>query len=181
MIFNRLGKDDLPPDLKPLWEQSVSRRGEAKFIAGMAHNPDLLGWYLDRFYGELFSGGKVDRRYKELGRLRLSVRHGCRSCNRGNRLDAGDAGLLDDEISNIHDLDYSGYSHADKAVLKLADLMSLGADPGSVLEQPHYTELATHFSNADILEMAMIFSILSGVARFIFAFDLADKEDYCVF
>lgn len=180
-VFPRLEREELPERFKPLWDKSVERRGEAKFIAGMAHNPDLLSWCLNGFYKDLFHGEGVELRYKELGRLRLSTRHGCRSCNQGNRLDARDAGLSDEDIANIHNLDFEGYSGADREVLKLADLMSMAAEAGSVLEQPLYAELETYFSKGQILELAMIFSILSGVARFIFAFDLANKEDYCTF
>jgi len=180
-VFPRLKRDQLSQDLKPLWDQSVERRGEAKFIAGMAQNPELLSWYLESFYKDIFHGGSIHGRYKELGRLRLSTNHGCRSCNQGNRLDALDAGLSENEIANIHDLEFEGFAKADVAVLKLADLMSLAAKPGSVLETPLYSDLNAFFTDAQILEMAMAFSILSGIARFIFAFDLAEKEDYCTF
>lgn len=147
----------------------------------MAQNPELLDWYLKDFYQKLFYGGQVERRYKELGRLRLSTVHGCRSCNKGNRLDALDGGLIHAEIDNIHRLEFEGYSNADRAVLKLADLMSMAAEPGSVLEHGLYNELSAHFTKADILELAMIFCILSGIARLIFAFELAEKEDFCPF
>lgn len=180
-VFPRLNKADLPEGLETIWGHSIDRRGEANFIAGMAHNPELLDWYLKDFYQKLFYGGKVDRRYKELGRLRLSTVHGCRSCNKGNRLDARDGGLTETEIDNIHLLDFEGFSQADQAVLRLADLMSMAAEPGSILEHEHYSELSSHFSNATILEMAMTFSLLAGIARFVFAFDLAEKEDYCEF
>ncbi len=180
-VFPKLSKGDLPTNLKEIWDTSEARRGEAKFIAGMAHNPQLLEWYLGDFYQKLFYGGAVERRYKELGRLRLSNVHGCRSCNTGNRLDAAEGGLIPDQIRNIHDLTHSAHSDADKAVMKLADLMSMGADPGSVLESELYQELSQNFSDGDILELAMTLALLAGMARFIFAFDLAEKEDYCAF
>ena len=147
----------------------------------MGHNPELLDWYLKDFYQKVFYGGKVERRYKELGRLRLSTIHGCRSCNFGNRLDALEGGLTEVEIDQIHELDFEGFSEADRATLRLADLLSMAAEPGSVLEHDLYDDLTHHFSKAEILEMAMFFSMLAGIARFIFAFDFANKEDYCQF
>ena len=180
-IFPRLSKDQIPNQLKPVWESSLNRRGEAKFIAGMGHNPELLDWYLKDFYQKVFYDGKVDRRFKELGRLRLSTIHGCLSCNQGNRLDALESGLAEAEIDQIHELDFDGFSETDRAVMRLADLMSMATEPGSVLEHDLYDDLTRHFSKAEILEMAMVFSMLAGIARFIFAFGFADKEDYCQF
>lgn len=179
--FPRLGREAISEELQNIWDSSEARRGEAKFIAGMAHNPGLLDWYLKDFYQNVFYGGEVERRYKELGRLRLSTVHGCRSCNKGNRIDARDGGLSETDIDNIHQLEFNGFSMADRAVMQLADLMSMAADPGSVLSHALYGELKEYFSDSDILELAMSFSILAGVARFIFAFDLAEKEDYCQF
>ena len=179
--FPKLDHDELPISIQAIWDLSYARRGEAKFIAGMGHNPELLDWYLKDFYQKVFYGGNVDRRYKELGRLRLSHIHGCRSCNLGNRLDAIEGGLCDTEVDHIHELNFEGFSEADKSVMKLADLMSLAAEPGSVLEEKLYVDLAHYFSNAEVLEMAMTFSLLSGIARFIFAFELAEKEEYCRF
>lgn len=131
--------------------------GEAKFVAGMSPNPELLDWYLKDFYQKIFYDGKVERRFKELGRLRLSSIHGCRSCNLGNRLDALEGGLTEAEIDQIHELDFDGFSEADRSTLRLADLMSMAAEPGSVLEHDLYDELTHHFSKSEILEMAMIF------------------------
>lgn len=179
--FPKLDRDQLPAELRDLWDKSVARRSESKFVAGMAHNPEMLQWYLKDFYQKVFYGGNVKRRFKELGRLRLSTGHGCRSCNLGNRLDALDGGLNEAEIDNIHELEFEGFSAQDRSVLRLADLMSMGAAPGSVLEEPLFRNLRNHFSSADILELALTFSILAGIARMIFAFDFAVKEKNCRF
>ena len=84
-------------------------------------------------------------------------------------------------MDHIHELNFEGFSDADKAVMKLADLMSMAAEAGTVLENDLYRDLEHHFSQAQILEMAMTFCLLAGVARFIFAFDLAEKEENCRF
>jgi len=186
--FFRLFKNPLPESLIPAWERSEARRGEAKIVGGFAHAPDLWHWYVDRFYGEMFYAGRVPVKYKELGRLRLSQLHGCASCNRGNRLDAKDNGLTDDQIRHIANAGHPCFDPADKAVLALADLLSLrgisntlpGGEPQR-LDADTYAALKLHFTDGHILELSLALSMLAGVAHFLFAFDLVEKEDYCEF
>ncbi|MEO1576329.1 MAG: carboxymuconolactone decarboxylase family protein [Pseudomonadota bacterium] len=179
-VFPFLRKSDLPDELHSLWDQSVARRGEARFVSGAAHSPGTLKWYIESFYGQLFYGGEVPARYKQLGRLRLSTVHGCASCNRGNRIDAADNGLNEAQIHNIHDAAHACFDDADRAVLALADLVSMDGN-GRRLDAATYDALKEHFSNGQIIELAMTLAFLSGMARFLFAFDLVEKEDYCAF
>jgi len=183
-IFPLIDKADLPESLIPAWERSVERRGEAKIVGGFAHAPELWHWYVDRFYGEMFYAGDVPTRYKELGRLRLSQIHGCASCNRGNRLDAKDNGLSDDQIRHIANADHPCFAPPDKAVLALADLLSLKGMSGRVpqrLDTATYAALSAYFSDGQIMELSLALSMLAGIANFLFAFDLVEKEDYCEF
>ena len=177
-VFPTKEKSELTESMQQIYENSLERRGEAKFIGAMAHSPDLLDWYMDDFYKKLFYGGCVPIIYKELGRLRLSQVHGCRSCNRGNRLDATSAGLPPEKIASIAYGDHPVFNAADQAVIKLADLMSLHAH-GARLSQSLYEQLLAHFSEGQILELSMVFSFLSGMAHFLFAFDMVEREASC--
>lgn len=176
--FPILGKSELPPAMQGDWERSLARRGEAAFIGGAGHAPDLYRWYADEFYGRLFYGGEAPVRCKELGRLRLSSVHGCRSCNLGNRLDARDAGLADEQIRHIDNPQHPCFDAADQAVLALADLVSLKG-LGATLGAELYGALRRSFSDGQIFELGMVFGLLSGMAQFLFAFDLVEREDYC--
>lgn len=179
-VFPFLQKSELPEALRKAWDISVERRGEARFVAGVGHAPRAFQWYTQSFYGDFFHGGNVARRYMELGRLRLSSIHGCRSCNRGNRLDARAAGLSASQIQNIADASSDAFDAAERAVLELADMISMEGQ-GQRLDEPMWRRLSAHFSAAQVIEMAMAFAVLSGMARFLFAFDLVEKEDYCAF
>ena len=44
-----------------------------------------------------------------------------------------------------------------------------------------HRELANHFNDAEILELGLVGGILAGVAKFMFAYDLVEKEDSCPF
>ena len=176
--FPVLSKSELPPAMQKDWERSLVRRGEANFIGGAGHAPNLYRWYADEFYGRLFHGGEAPVRSKELGRLRLSTVHGCRSCNLGNRLDARGAGLTDAQIRHIDNPQHPCFDAADQAVLALADLVSLKG-VGATLSAELYGALRRSFSDGQIFELGMVFGLLAGMAQFLFAFDLVEREDYC--
>lgn len=178
--LNRLPKEQLPARLRAASERSIALRGDATFFEVFGNNPALFDWYLDRFYGELFAGGSVDRRSKELLRLRLSSVHGCRFCNQGNRLDATAAGFSDDQLRAIADGDEASLSGRDAAVLTLANQMLLTNQSGSISEKTH-RQLAEHFDDGQILELGVVAAVLTGMAKMMFVFDLVEKEDYCPF
>lgn len=178
--FPSRARTSLSPELQAQWDRSVERRGEAKFIGAAAYAPELLEWYSEKFYGDIFYAGRVANRYKELGRLRLSTLHGCRSCNRGNRLDAIEAGITEAQINAIDAVAGGPFDAAEQAVLKLADAIAITAPDGR-LDEPLYKELNEHFDEGQIFEMGFVFGLLAGMAKFLFVFDIAEKEDYCPF
>ena len=80
-LLKRIGRDELPEPLRQAHDRSMALRGDATFFEVFGNNPELFDWYTGSFYGEVFRGGRVERRIKELVRLRLSTVHGCRFCN----------------------------------------------------------------------------------------------------
>ena len=77
-FLERVQRDDLPEKLHDAWQKSMELRGDATFFEVFGNNPGLFDWYTERFYREVFYGGAVSRRIKELVRLRLSGRN--RAC-----------------------------------------------------------------------------------------------------
>ena len=151
-----------------------------RFFEVFGNNIRLYHWYIDRFYGELFYAKHLDVKIKELLRLKLSTIHGCKFCNQGNMKPALEAGLTKDQIDNLNDYESGPFSMKEKAVLRLADQIALTNTEG-FLEKKLYVELKTHFKDGEILELGFIMSILAGIAKFIFVFDLVEKEDNCPF
>ncbi len=156
----------------------MSLRGDGTFFEVFANHPALFDWYIDRFYGEVFSGGCCDRRSKELLRLRLSSVHGCKFCNQGNRVDAQAAGLSDIEMDAVANGRYHELPPADRAVLALAEQMLL-TNPGGQLDEALHRRLSNHFDDAQILELGLVAGVLAGMAKMMFVFDLVEKEDNC--
>ena len=176
----KLPEHALPPDIAEGHAKSMALRGDATFFEVFGNHPELYRWYTESFYGEVFRGGLVERRIKELVRLRLSQEHGCRFCNQGNRVDALESGLTEDEIEALVDYEAGPFSEKDKAALRLADVMRL-TNTGAVMGRSLYESLREHFSDAEILELGMTLGVLTGMAKFMFAFDLVEKEPNCPF
>ena len=168
----------MPEDIRKAYDHSMALRGDATFFEVFANHPELYRWYTGSFYGEVFHGGLVPRRIKELIRLSLATVHGCRFCNQGNRVDALEAGLSEADIDALDDYPSSSLGLAEKAALRLADQMLL-TNPGGHLDEALYAELRLHFSDAEILELGVVLGVLTGMARFLFAFDLVAREAHC--
>jgi hypothetical protein len=77
MYLTKVPPDQMPENLRPIWEWSMGEMGEADFIEAGAHAPELVDWYFNSFYKQVFYEGRLPVRVKELLRLRLSKLHGC--------------------------------------------------------------------------------------------------------
>ncbi len=177
-----LSRDDLPEEFKPLYDSSLERTGDATIIGVMAQAPDILRWYFEDFYGGLFynkmPGTRVDIRSKELLRIKLSKQHGCQFCNRSNRVDALKAGITEEMIDNIFDISSPVFNDKDRAVLQMAEEMMLQNMQGHI-SPALYADLKKHYDDGQIVELGMIAAVLTGVAKWIFTFDMVNREETC--
>lgn len=170
----------LPARWQALAARAEEVRGEATLIEVLGNAPELLGWYQDGFYGEIFFKGRVERRLKELLRLRLSTLHGCAFCNRGNTRSAEEAGVTAAAIAALLAGDPAApcFDARDRAVMALADEMALQNLQGEVTPALA-AELARHFDPAQRVELAMVAAVLTGMAKMLFVFDLVSREPTC--
>jgi AhpD family alkylhydroperoxidase len=180
--FTRTTRDRLPPEFQPAWDMLDRLTGEPTFIEVFAQAPDLLTFVMDAFYTRLFFGGRVDQRYKQLVRLRLSVVHGCRTCNKQNVPGALAAGITQEQVDAIVAGRHSEgpFAEADRAVLEYADQMVLTNMHGDV-SPALYARLRRHFSEPEILELGVVMAVIAGLAKLSFLLGLVEKEGYCPF
>ncbi|MFK7957706.1 MAG: carboxymuconolactone decarboxylase family protein [Lysobacterales bacterium] len=178
--IRRVNPADMPKGIREIWHKSKEIRGDATFIETMANAPELLTWYRDEFYGRVFADGRVPLKLKELARYRLSTQHGCHYCNQGNRLDALAAGLNEADLGAIEDNQLDHFDGVQHAVLMLANQMLLTCHDG-LLKGPVYDQLSQYLDDGQIMELGMTLAVLTGVARFLFVFDLVEKEASCPF
>lgn len=177
-----LDRASLPDDLKPLWDSGVERTGDATIIGVMAHQPDILRWYFGAFYDGLFynkhPGMRVDVRTKELLRLKLSKQHGCQFCNRFNTVEAMKAGITQAQVEAIFDLDAPCWNAKDRAILALAEEMMLQNMSGHLSPALH-ERLRAFYDEGQIVEIGFIAAVLTGVAKWIFTYDMVNREETC--
>lgn len=178
--FNRVPREQLNPDLQPVWDRTRQLHGDTTFIEVMGNAPEVTDWYFKDFYQKLYRSGRLDPRIVELVRLRLANVHGCAFCNRSDRIAALAAGLSEAEVDGIGDYENGPFDERQKAALALADVMVLTNLKGHVSREL-YARLKASFTDAELVELGVIMAVLAGMAKFIFAYDLVEKEDYCPF
>ena len=89
------------------------------------------------------------------------------------------AGLTEEQIDAFDDPENGLFTDADMAVLALRKQLAL-TQPEGTLKVLHQ-KLAERFSDAEIPELGLVGVILAGVAKFMPAYDLVEKEDTCPF
>jgi AhpD family alkylhydroperoxidase len=177
-VLRRVPRAEMTPRLQQEYDTARELRDDATLQEVGANAPELMAWYKDEFYGKLFYGGRVDARSKELLRYRLSMTHGCAFCNKGNRIAAAKAGVTDAQITHIMNENHACFSAKDRSILRLADQIVMTNMQGE-LDAALHTALKPHFDDAQIFELGMVAGILTGMAKFIFVYDLVEKEAHC--
>jgi AhpD family alkylhydroperoxidase len=177
-VLRRVPRDEMTERMRADFDTAKSLRDDATMNEVGANAPELMEWYKDEFYGKLFFAGRVEPRLKELLRYRLSMTHGCAYCNKGNRVSAQKHGVKPEQIKWIMNEDADCFDAKERAVLRLADQIVMTNMHGN-LDQKLYAELKPHFDDAQIFELGMVAGILTGMAKFIFVYDLVEKEANC--
>ena len=177
--LQRIPRAELDPQWQGAWDMLNGLTGEPAFIEAMANAPELLNFAMVEFYQKIFFGGRVEQKYKQLLRLRLSLAHGCRSCNLQNRTGTREAGYSDAQIDAIEG-DRSLFDEAERAVLDFADEMVL-TNAGGRLDDRLYRRLRAHFDDAQICELGVVAGFIGGMAKMAFVLDLVEREPTCPF
>ena len=179
-LFTRTPRDQLPEQYHLAWDTMNRLTEEPTFVEVFASNPSMLDFVMNDFYTRVFFGGRVDQRYKQLARLKLSLLHGCRTCNRQNVPGALEAGVSQAQIDAMRDYENGPFTTAEKAVIAYADEVALTNMDGRMTPEL-YARLRGHFSEADILELGVAMAVVSGMAKLSFVLNLVEKEPYCPF
>lgn len=179
-LFTRTPRTELGADVAPAWDMLNALTGEPTFIEVFAQAPHLLDLVMNEFYAKVFFGGVVEQRYKQIARLRLSLVHGCRTCNKQNIPGAIAAGLSPAQTASMaaEQVDSELFDAAELAVIEYADQMVLTNMRGA-LSPALFARLRARFSEAQILELGVVMAIIGGMAKLSFVVDVVEKEDYC--
>lgn len=179
-LLARIPRDRLDPRWQSAWETLNGLTGSATFVEVFAQAPQILEFVLEKFYASLFFGGSVAQRYKQLARLKLSLLHGCQTCNRQNVPGALAAGFSREQLDALMAAEDAPFTAAERAVIAYAAEVSLTNMEGR-LSPALYSRLREHFCDAEILELGTVMAVICGMAKLSFVLDLVDREDYCPF
>ena len=171
------------PDQLPAWMQdahkkSVKIHGEGDRIEIFGNAPHVYSFYKKDFYERLFYRGVVDIQAKELLRLRLAGVHGCAHCNRGDRIASIEAGISAEKVNSIMNVNAKCFDERERAIIDLADQISLTNMHGE-LSKDLYERLRKYYTDGAIYELGVIAAVLTGMAKFLFVYDLVDREPNC--
>ncbi len=173
-------REQLPAEFQPAWDALNGLTGEPTFVEVFAQAPDVLRFVMNDFYTKLFFGGAVDNHYKQLVRLKLSLVHGCRTCNKQNVPGALEAGITQAQVDAMDDYANGPFTDAEKAVLEFADQIVLTNMAGDMTDE-RYARLSAHFSDAEICELGTVMAVVAGMAKLSFILHLVEREEYCPF
>ena len=181
-LLRKVEEANMDPDLAANYRKIRSlqekKGGDATLFEVGANAPELMKWYGEQFYEKIFYGGRVDVATKELLRFRLSNIHGCAFCNKGNIEDARRAGISEEKLIRIMNEDSEVFNTKERAVLRLASEVVFSNMSGT-LNKDLYGDLSQYFDDGQIFELGMVGGFLTGMAKFLFTFDLVEKEANC--
>ena len=179
-LFTRTPRTELPAEYHLAWDTLDRLTGEPTFLEVFASSPPMLEFVMNQFYAGVFFGGRVEQRYKQLARLKLSLLHGCRTCNKQNVPGALAAGISQAQVDAMESFETGPFTEAEKAVIAYACEVALTNAAGR-MTPTLYRRLRACFSEADILELGVTMAVISGMAKLSFVLDLVEREDYCPF
>ena len=181
-LFTRMSRAELPESTIPAWDMLNTLTGEPTFIEVFAQAPHLLNLVMREFYQSVFFCGEAPQRAKQLARLRLSLVHGCRTCNKQNVPGALEAGFSEAQIEALVDnrATETLFTEADLAVIEYTDQMVLTNMHGEMSPEL-FARLRNHFSESQILELGVVMAIIGGMAKLSFLLNVVEKEIWCPF
>jgi alkylhydroperoxidase family enzyme len=179
-LFTRTERDHLAAPYQPAWDMLHKLTGDATFVEVFAQAPAMLDFVMQQFYAKVFFGGVVEQRYKQLARLKLSLIHGCLTCNKQNIPGAIGAGFTQTQIDALIAGDLEPFTPAERAVIDYAEQIALSNMDGH-MGAALFERLRAQFSEAQILELGTAMAVISGMAKLSFVLGLVERESYCPF
>jgi alkylhydroperoxidase family enzyme len=173
-----LGKSPLPiigPVGEPRLEPVPGVEG--KFNGVMAWRPELLEAFFT-FYGQVWTGGVLDVRIKDLARMKIARTVGCRMCQ-NTRFKVAEGATREEDYLDIDDVENGAYTEAEKAALRYVETFCVGA---MHVTDELVADLRRHFSPPEIIELSILVAAMSGFASINVALNIApDTEELQVF
>ncbi|HET6154095.1 MAG TPA: carboxymuconolactone decarboxylase family protein [Marmoricola sp.] len=168
--FDLVPIETMTGDWREKLEKLASLGGDPAYFQFASNSPEMIEFYWGAFYRDIFFAGSVPVRTKEIARLRLAGLNGCSFCQIGDRMSALDNGLTDVEVESLLDGDgqSESFTRAEQAVADAAGICS-NFDPDGEMSAELLSRLQGEFAPAQLVELLMVMSVLTGTARMLVA------------
>jgi len=131
-----------------------------------------------RMWNELLNGGILPIPLKEMVRVLISMKHFCGYCSTVRSNIAIDRGLTEEKLLATMNFENSGmFDEREKAALRFATLFK-DSDHGIDSDQV-YDDLKKHFSEEQIIELALLCAQTDGVGKFVKSLNVVSWEEAC--
>lgn len=162
-------------DIIQSFERMIQKRGKVTNIyKALAHKPEILKT-IGPFVAAVQKPDEIDAKLKERIILRVSKINKSAYCCHAHRQISAKQGFSSEEIEEIFgDPEQANISDAEKAALRYSECLTL--NPGDIPDSV-YSDLASHFSESQIVEITAVAALYNMVNRFNEALKL-DPEEY---
>jgi uncharacterized peroxidase-related enzyme len=164
-VVDPVPREKAPAELGPVYDGLSKRAGRVPdFYGVMAHHPAAVKNFLP-LYASIMHEGTLEARYKELAYLKTSHLNGCEYCSRAHTPAAKRAGITAEQFGELTFYERSPlFDEKDKAVLLYTERMTRAAGAG--LRDAAVGELKRHFSEHQIVELALVICMANFTNRF---------------
>jgi alkylhydroperoxidase family enzyme len=177
------------PRLKPIEDHEATETQRLLINTALANGaPDPLcariyvrseagrNWL--RIWNELLNGGTLPVPLKEMVRVLISMKHFCGYCSTVRSNIAIDRGLTEEKLLATMDFENSSmFDEREKAALRFATLFK-DSDDG-IDSDKVYDDLKRHFSEEEIIELALLCAQTDGVGKFARSLKMRTWEEAC--
>jgi alkylhydroperoxidase family enzyme len=177
------------PRLKPIEDHEATETQRLLINTALANGaPDPLcariyvrseagrNWL--RTWNELLNGGILPIPLKEMVRVLISMRHFCGYCSTVRSNIAIDRGLREEKLMATMNFENSNlFDEREKAALRFATLFK-DSDEG-IDSDTAYEDLKKHFSEEEIIELALLCAQTDGVGKFARSLKMRTWEEAC--
>jgi alkylhydroperoxidase family enzyme len=131
-----------------------------------------------RTWNELLNGGILPIPMKEAVRVLISTKHFCGYCSTVRSNIAKARGLTEEKILATMDFENSDmFDEREKAALRFATKFKQGDD--AIDSDAVYDDLKKHFSEEEIIELALLCAETDGVGKFARSLQMRTWEEAC--
>ncbi len=160
--LSQIQPEDWHPDLRDAIHPEDRTPLENGLMRYFAHRPELAKGLM-AFTAALKRNRELDPKLLELVRLRVAFHNQCRSCMAIRYTDALDAGLNEDLVCSLEKpYDSPDLSAAEKVAIRYGELF---ATNHLAIDDALFDELREHFTEGQIMELALNVSLFVGVGR----------------